>query len=81
MVHRPKIDPSSAKISKKHADTFRRDLRAGYVVTNPHFNSDWCHKDEDVCWQFGVLPKGYANFAWVPHFIHHLVPQGMGTLI
>jgi hypothetical protein len=27
-------------------------------------------------WQFGVPPKGNANFAWVQHFIHHLVLQG-----
>ena len=26
-----------------------------------------------------VLPKGNANFAWVQHFIHHLVPGGAGT--
>ena len=24
--------------------------------------------------QFGVPPKGNANFAWVQHFIHHLAP-------
>ncbi len=34
-------------------------------------------KDDDVRWQFGVPPKGNANFAWVQHFIHHLTPQGM----
>jgi len=27
--------------------------------------------------QFGVTPKGNANFAWVQHFIHHLAPQRM----
>jgi type I restriction enzyme M protein len=27
-----------------------------------------------VRWQFGVPPKGNANFAWVQHFIHHLSP-------
>ena len=32
-------------------------------------------KDDDVRWQFGVPPKGNANFAWVQHFIHHLAPQ------
>ena len=24
-----------------------------------------------------VPPKGYASFAWVQHFIHHLTPHGM----
>ena len=32
---------------------------------------------DDVRWQFGVPPKGNANFAWVQHFIHHLGPHGI----
>jgi type I restriction enzyme M protein len=31
--------------------------------------------------QFGVPPKGNANFAWVQHFIHHLAPQGMAGFV
>ena len=38
-------------------------------------------KDDDVRWQFGVPPKGNANFAWVQHFIHHLAPQGMAGFV
>jgi len=37
-------------------------------------------KDDDVRWQFGVLPKA-ANFAWVQHVIHHLAPQGMAGFV
>ena len=74
----------SANFGSEHADTFRRDLhpdlRADYVLANPPFNdSDWFRKDDDVRWQFGVPPKGNANFAWVQHFIHHLAPGGAGT--
>ncbi|MDH4445244.1 MAG: N-6 DNA methylase, partial [Akkermansiaceae bacterium] len=58
------------------------DLRADYVLANPPFNdSDWFRKDDDVRWQFGVPPKGNANFAWVQHFIHHLAPQGMAGFV
>ncbi len=32
-------------------------------------------------WQFGVPPKGNANFAWVQHFIHHLAPHGMAGYV
>ena len=32
-------------------------------------------------WQFGVPPKGNANFAWVQHFIHHLSPSGMAGFV
>ena len=75
-----------ADFGPEHADTFRRDLhpdlRADYVLANPPFNdSDWYRKDDDVRWQFGVPPKGNANFAWVQHFIHHLAPQGMAGFV
>lgn len=73
-------------IGKEHADTFRNvqhpDLRADYVLANPPFNdSDWFRKDDDVRWQFGVPPKGNANFAWVQHFIHHLAPDGTAGFV
>ena len=75
-----------ADLGHEHADTFRRDLhpdlRADYVLANPPFNdSDRFRKDDDVRWQFGVPPKGNANFAWVQHFIHHLAPQGMAGFV
>ena len=75
-----------ADFGPEHADTFRRDLhpdlRADYVLANPPFNdSDWFRKDDDVRWQFGVPPKGNANFAWVQHFIHHLAPSGYAGFV
>ena len=75
-----------ADFGPEHADTFRRDLhpdlRADYVLANPPFNdSDWHRRDDDVRWQFGVPPKGNANFAWVQHFIHHLAPHGMAGFV
>ncbi len=75
-----------ADFGPEAADTFRRDLhpdlRADFVIANPPFNdSDWFRKDDDVRWQFGVPPKGNANFAWVQHFIHHLAPNGMAGFV
>jgi type I restriction enzyme M protein len=75
-----------ADFGPEHADTFRRDLhpdlRADYVLANPPFNdSDWFRKDDDVRWQYGVPPKGNANFAWVQHFVHHLAPTGMAGFV
>jgi len=75
-----------ADFGPEHADTFRRDLhpdlRADYVLANPPFNdSDWFRKDDDVRWQYGVPPKGNANFAWVQHFIHHLAAHGMAGFV
>ncbi len=52
------------------------------VLANPPFNdSDWFRKDDDVRWQYGVPPRGNANFAWVQHFIHHLAPYGMAGFV
>lgn len=75
-----------ADFGPEHADTFRRDLhpdlKADYVLANPPFNdSDWYRKDDDVRWQYGVPPKGNANFAWVQHFIHHMAPTGMAGFV
>jgi type I restriction enzyme M protein len=75
-----------ADFGSENADTFRRplhpDLRADFVLANPPFNdSDWFRKDDDVRWQYGVPPKGNANFAWVQHFIHHLAPHGMAGFV
>jgi type I restriction enzyme M protein len=75
-----------ADFGPERADTFRRDLhpdlRADYVLANPPFNdSDWFRKDDDVRWQFGVPPKGNANFAWVQHFIHHLSASGFAGFV
>lgn len=75
-----------ADFGPEHADTFRRDvhpdLRADFVIANPPFNdSDWFRKDDDVRWQYGIPPKGNANFAWVQHFIHHLAPNGTAGFV
>src|SRR5437773_10295859 len=75
-----------ADLGEEQADTFRRDLhpdlRADFVLANPPFNdSDWFRKDDDVRWQFGLPPRGNANFAWVQHFIHHLAPTGMAGFV
>ncbi|MHB8921425.1 MAG: type I restriction-modification system subunit M [Halothiobacillus sp.] len=75
-----------ADFGPEQADTFRRDLhkdlKAQFVIANPPFNdSDWHRVDEDVRWQYGVPPKGNANFAWVQHFIHHLAPDGFAGFV
>src|SRR5215471_8881610 len=75
-----------ADLGEDQADTFRRDLHpdlcADFVLANPPFNdSDWFRKDDDPRWQFGLPPRGNANFAWVQHFIYHLAPTGMAGFV
>ena len=57
-----------------YGDTFHNDrhpdMRADYILANPPFNvSDWGgdRLQDDKRWQYGVPPKGNANFAWVQY--------------
>jgi type I restriction enzyme M protein len=72
----------------ERGDTFHddrlKDLRADFVLANPHFNdSDWGGESlrVDPRWQFGVPPPANANFAWVQHFIWHLAPNGYAGFV
>ena len=72
----------------RHGDSFHNDrhpdLRADFILANPPFNvSDWGgeHLREDKRWQYGVPPKGNANFAWVQHIVHHLKPEGVAGFV
>ncbi len=71
-----------------HGDTFHNDrhpdLKADFILANPPFNvSDWGGErlTEDKRWQYGVPPKGNANFAWVQHIVHHLAPSGIAGFV
>ena len=70
------------------ADTFHDDrhpdLKADFILANPPFNvSDWGGErlTDDKRWEFGVPPKGNANFAWVQHIVHHLAPAGVAGFV
>ena len=69
-------------------DTFHNDrhpdLKADFILANPPFNvSDWGGErlTEDQRWEYGVPPKGNANFAWVQHIVHHLAPTGVAGFV
>ena len=71
-----------------HGDSFlddrHPDLRADFILANPPFNvSDWGGErlTSDKRWQYGVPPKGNANFAWVQHMAHHLAPAGVAGIV
>ena len=71
-----------------HGDSFHNDhhpdLKADFILANPPFNvSDWGGErlTDDARWRYGVPPKGNANFAWVQHMIHHLVPGGSAGFV
>ena len=71
-----------------HGDSFHNDrhpdLRADFILANPPFNvKDWGgdRLTGDQRWQYGVPPKGNANFAWVQHIVHHLAPTGTAGFV
>ena len=71
-----------------HGDSFHADrhpdLKADFILANPPFNvSDWGGERlaDDKRWRYGAPPKGNANFAWVQHIVHHLVPGGFAGFV
>ncbi|MDO6780264.1 MULTISPECIES: class I SAM-dependent DNA methyltransferase [unclassified Marinovum] len=77
-----------ADIAWDSAGSFHQDkhpsLKADYILANPPFNiSDWGGErlTEDDRWQYGIPPKGNANFAWIQHIIHHLAPRGHAGVV
>ncbi|MGH9764888.1 MAG: N-6 DNA methylase, partial [Blastocatellia bacterium] len=59
-------------------------LKADYVLANPPFNiSDWWNERlaGDPRWQYGVPPKGNANFGWIQHILHHLKATGRAGVV
>ena len=77
-----------ADIQWDSAGSFHKDahpgLKADYILANPPFNiSDWGGERlvEDNRWQYGIPPKGNANFAWIQHIIHHLAPRGHAGVV
>ncbi len=76
-----------ADLGERSADSFgsdlHPDLRADFVLANPPFNmSNWWDAKlaDDPRWTFGMPPQGNANFAWVQHFLYHLVPARDGRI-
>ena len=66
-----------------HRDELQ-DLKADFILANPPFNiSDWGGERlrEDARWKFGVPPAGNANYAWLQHIHHHLVPNGTAGVV
>ena len=73
------IAPGDSFLDDRHPD-----LKADFILANPPFNvSDWGGErlTGDKRWQYGVPPKGNANFAWVQHMAHHLAPAGVAGIV
>jgi type I restriction enzyme M protein len=80
------IDGSNIKWNTEGSfmNNAHKDLKADYIIANPPFNvSDWSGEllTDDARWQYGVPPKGNANFAWVQHFLYHLAPNGLAGFV
>lgn len=68
------------------ADTFADDqhpgLKADFVMADPPFNlKDWAWDDRDERWEYGVPPRGNANFAWLQHAVAKLAARGTAAVV
>lgn len=77
-----------ADLGPYNADTFTSDLhptlKADYILANPPFNyHPWGQEllKDDSRWKYGLPPAGNANYAWIEHMVHHLVPNGKIGLV
>jgi len=80
------IDSSQVKWNNEGSflNDAHKDLKADYIIVNPPFNdSDWGGDllRSDGRWKYGTPPEGNANFAWLQHFIYHLVPTGQAGVV
>lgn len=60
------------------------NLKTDYVIMHPPFNvKSWIKNDTEIDsrFEFGIPPKGNANFAWMQHAIHHLNNKGKAVLL
>lgn len=77
-----------ADLGGTFSDTFGNDLhkslKADYILANPPFNvDDWGQENltKDPRWDFGIPPKGNANYAWLQHMYHHLAVGGTAGIV
>ncbi|WHQ37494.1 class I SAM-dependent DNA methyltransferase [Spiroplasma sp. SV19] len=77
-------------LGHKSADTFSDDLFKNksatfdYVLANPPFNiKKWNQENllDDKRWQWGIPPKGNANYAWLSHIMEKLNKTGKAAVI
>ena len=69
-------------INPPYGYEWSKDYDVRWQWSGATWTTTGCPQDErGGVHQFGVLPKGNANFARVQHFIHHLAPHGMSGLV
>jgi type I restriction enzyme M protein len=61
------------QVVREAQDNFRTAMREAQNPKHGRLTCRvWEDKDDDPRWQYGLPPRGNANFAWVQHFIHYL---------
>jgi len=77
-------------LGKSHGDTFlenqHADKRFDYIMMNPPFGKTASYPKaqltDDVRWKkYGVPREKPANYAWMSHAVHHLVPRGRAGIV
>ena len=86
------IKPGNIEV--RNADTLEEDwpkdertgaptLYLDAVVSNPPYSQPWnpANKELDPRYQYGVAPKGKADYAFLLHDLYHLKPEGIMTIV
>jgi len=81
-------DPSADKrfdfqfVNPPYGYEWSKDYGAHWQWSGATWTTEGCPQGErGSVHQFGVPPKGNADFASVQHFIHHLAPQGVAGFV
>lgn len=88
ILHGVHFDRFSVRQGDTLTDDMHQDLKAEAVVANPPFSADWKSDSDPVLAhderfaQYGRLaPKGYADYAFVTHMLHHLSDNGTMSVV
>ncbi len=88
ILHGVPFDSFSIRQGDTLVDDMHLDLQAEAVVANPPFSAEWKSDSDPVLAhderfaQYGRLaPKGYADYAFVTHMLHHLADNGLMAVV
>lgn len=84
-----------ANIFTRNADTLEEDwpieldnyppvLRVDAVVSNPPYSQAWNPEDKETdprYAEYGLAPKGKADYAFLLHDLYHVLPDGLMTIV
>ena len=68
---------------ESNPDTTYQMLPVDAVVSNPPYSQHWDpkNKEHEPRYQYGLAPKGKADYAFLLHDLYHIKPDGIMTIV